>query len=107
MKTLSLLLIQSALLLLGSGYSEKSIVPNFENSTEKIAAFSILQSKCNVCHVNRNRSKIFTLENMDGFAQKINKQVFIKKRMPKGNSIKLSEEERVKLKNWLNTQIIK
>jgi uncharacterized membrane protein len=83
----------------------KSISPFFKEiyPKEQIESFTILKSKCNVCHVKRNRSKIFTLENIDGFSLEINEQVFIKKRMPKGNRIKLSEEERIKLKNWLNT----
>jgi len=68
-------------------------------------AYAILQNKCNVCHRSKNPQKVFTYENMNGFAKKINRQVFIWKRMPKGNEIKLSELDRADLKNWIKTQI--
>jgi len=66
------------------------------------AAFSILKTKCNVCHKYDNPSKIFTIDNMNEFSKKINRQVFIWKRMPKGDDIKLSKEEKDILKNWIN-----
>lgn len=66
------------------------------------AAFSILKNKCNVCHKSDNPSKIFTIDNMNGFAKKINRQVFFWKRMPKGDKIKLSKKEKETIKNWIN-----
>ena len=60
------------------------------HSIVKIKAFGVLETKCNICHIKQNRKKIFTLENMNGFAPKIEEQVFIKKRMPKGKKIKLT-----------------
>ena len=67
----------------------------------KIAAFQILETKCNVCHEKKNPRRVFNLENMSDLAPKIHKQVFIKKRMPKGNKIRLTKEEYDTLKYWL------
>ncbi len=64
-------------------------------------AFTVLEEKCNVCHVNKKRTDVFTLENMDSLASDINKQVFIKHKMPKGRKIKLTESETELLKLWL------
>ncbi|MBL4709511.1 MAG: hypothetical protein JKY48_13835 [Flavobacteriales bacterium] len=69
----------------------------------KTEAFEVLNAKCNICHRKQNPFKIFSLKNMERHAPKIYKQVFIKKRMPKGNKIKLTKLEYEKLKNWLNT----
>lgn len=73
------------------------------NPEFKAQAFKVLQFNCNICHVKQNRKKVFTLENMDGFSFEINKQVFVKKRMPKGRKNKLEEKDKIDLKNWLNT----
>jgi len=67
-------------------------------------ALDILKHKCNVCHRSRNPSKVFTFENMNVLAPKIYQQVFIRKRMPKGKSIRLTSNERELLRNWLETQ---
>jgi uncharacterized membrane protein len=73
----------------------------------KAAAFEILQSTCNVCHKKQNPFKVFSLKNMDKHAPKIYKQVFVYKRMPKGNQIQLTEAESQTLSAWLNSQNIK
>lgn len=73
----------------------------------KLQAFYILDSKCNVCHRKKNRFRVFSLKNMDRQASKIHQQVFIKKRMPKGDEIKLSEAEYQTLKDWLTSKNIK
>ncbi|MEO1436397.1 MAG: hypothetical protein AAFV80_12730 [Bacteroidota bacterium] len=70
-------------------------------------AFDILQAKCNICHEKKNPSRVFTRENMNQYAKKINKQVFVFKRMPKGRNIRLTEEEYTTLKHWLHTQNIR
>ena len=44
---------------------------------------------------------------MNGFARKINRQVFLWKRMPKGDEILLSKSEKRTLKNWLNIELNK
>lgn len=71
-------------------------------NTSKVKAFKILQEKCNVCHIKKNKRKIFTLDNMNGFASQINTQVFIKKRMPKGKDIKLTQNEYKQLSTWIS-----
>ena len=73
------------------------------HSAAKTKAFKILQKKCNVCHISRNRKKVFELDNMDALAPKIYTQVFIKKRMPKGNKIILTNQESIAIKQWLDS----
>jgi len=68
-------------------------------------ALVVLQTKCNTCHKTENPSKYFTHDNMNGFAKKINRQVFIWKRMPKGKENYLTEKEKEDLKNWIIIQI--
>jgi uncharacterized membrane protein len=69
----------------------------------KTTAFSILENKCNVCHRKQNPFMVFNLKNMDKRAEKINKNVFELQRMPKGDEIKLTLEERETLKNWIQS----
>ncbi len=69
-------------------------------------ALTVLQEKCNVCHKKQNPFKVFSLKNMDKHAPKIYKQVFVYQRMPKGNKIKLTEEESQNLRNWLKSKNI-
>ncbi|MEQ9165827.1 MAG: hypothetical protein RLO12_06205 [Fulvivirga sp.] len=69
----------------------------------KEEAFKVLQTKCNVCHQKRNPGKVFTQSNMADYAAKIYEQVFVKKRMPKGNKIQLTESEVSTLKKWITT----
>lgn len=71
--------------------------------TLKEEAFNILKTKCNVCHVKKNKRKIFTRDNMNDFASQINTQVFIKRRMPKGKNIQLTEKEYQLLSNWIKS----
>jgi Predicted membrane protein len=89
-------------------------IPNQSNiqsnivSDEKQAAFEVLVKKCNVCHFEQKRNRIFTLENMDKYAKKINKSVFVRKRMPPKNAvITLTEEDKIILKNWLEIELAK
>ena len=67
-------------------------------------ALTVLVNKCNVCHRTRNPRKVFTNDNMSVFAPKIYKQVFVKRRMPKGDEVKLTAEEEQTLRSWLQTQ---
>jgi uncharacterized membrane protein len=46
---------------------------------------------------------VFTMKNMDKRAKKIYKNVFELQRMPKGDDIKLSVQERESLKNWIQS----
>ena len=68
-------------------------------------AFEILDIKCNVCHRKQNPFMVFNLKNMEKRAPKIYKLVFMERRMPKGNEIRLTNEE-YSLKKWLLTQKI-
>ena len=67
----------------------------------KSDAYEILKSKCNGCHQVKNPARVFTLDNMDKFSAVIYKQVFVKKRMPKGKEIKLTDDEYERLRKWL------
>lgn len=67
----------------------------------RVEAFTVLQEKCNTCHSTKKKTDIFTLVNMDSLAPDIHKQVFIKKKMPKGRKVKLTEDETQHLKVWL------
>lgn len=71
----------------------------------KNKALIVLQTKCNVCHQKQNPRKVFTGENVDGLASKIYKQVFVKRRMPRGNEIKLTAAEEATLLSWLKTRV--
>jgi len=64
----------------------------------------ILEEKCNVCHQTKNPSKIFTKVNIRHNAKKINRQVFVWRRMPKGKEIKLTDQEEQILKTWIQSQ---
>lgn len=76
------------------------------NDDLKNQAFQILDTKCNICNQKQNPFMVFSLKNMEKRASKIYKQVFEKRRMPKGDKIKLSQQEHDLLKEWLNTQNI-
>ncbi|MGN7818977.1 hypothetical protein HGH92_02110 [Chitinophaga varians] len=72
---------------------------------DKEKALLVLQTKCNICHVRNNPFRIFKERNMERNAKDIYKQVFVKGRMPLGNEVKLTEEERETLKKWLEANI--
>ena len=111
MKTLILLsIIGSVFFLL---HPQKGVTAKIESSefsqrlNPKWNAFEILQAKCNICHLTKNPRRVFTLDNMNLLAPKIHKQVFIKRRMPKGKEIRLTQGEYDLLENWLLTLNIK
>ncbi|MEO1253426.1 MAG: hypothetical protein AAFY41_00890 [Bacteroidota bacterium] len=64
-------------------------------------AYKILENKCNSCHLEEYKRKVFTEENMNRSAKSIYKQVFLKKKMPKGDDVKLSVAEHEILEEWL------
>ena len=82
-------------------------VPN--NTPSKVAAFEVLKTHCNTCHIDKNPRRVFTLENMDKAAKKIRRQVFVFKRMPKGKARrdKITETEMKALKIWIDTTLKK
>lgn len=76
-----------------------------KNEVLKGNALILLEQKCNVCHLLDYPRNVFTMENMNSFSKKIYKQVFVKNKMPKGDSIRLSDSERTTLISWLETQL--
>ncbi len=68
-------------------------------------AFVILESKCNFCHSIDYPKNVFEYSNMNESAKKIYKQVFVKEKMPKGDSILLTQVERSVLLKWLNIHV--
>ena len=87
-----------------NGATDESIAQHFSKALDKSSkekAYKILESKCNICHRKRNRRRVFTKENMDTWANDIYKQVFIKKRMPRGKKVKLSPDEYQDLLTWI------
>lgn len=92
--------------------TESKSVSNYEsidnsilvfNDPVKTKAFEVLTNKCNVCHQKRNRRRVFTEENMDGWSADVYRQVFVKKRMPKGKRVKLTSDEYQDLLTWISS----
>lgn len=83
--------------------SEMLASPRTVSSTPKKKVFQILENKCNVCHSKRNRRRVFTIDNMNLWAKDIYKQMFVKKRMPKGKKIKLTSQEYQDVLTWIST----
>lgn len=104
-KLLLLTFALSAVLLSSTAFTSYEFNQSSYDDKLREQAFAILTLKCNICHREKNRRMVFTLENMDGRAQKINRQVFKWKRMPKGKDIKLTKEESTQLKTWINAAI--
>lgn len=107
MKLLIFISIVFNLLLTLSKDEERSMlrqhVVNDSAARFKLEAFAVLQNSCNVCHEQRNRNAVFSLNNMNAWGAKINEQVFIKQRMPKGNAVVLTLTDKAKLKKWIST----
>lgn len=76
-----------------------------ENTMIQANALKVLQDECNACHKVYHPSKYFELENMNAYAKKIERQVFLWKRMPKGKEHTLSEHQQSVLKIWINNQL--
>ena len=92
-----------------SGPQVEPFASTIEADKLKLAAFEILQAKCNSCHLDQNPRRVFTLQNMDDLAPKINRQVFVFKRMPKGKEKRksMTVAEMMSLRNWLNAELNK
>jgi len=78
-------------------------IADYSIKDSQVNAFQILENKCNVCHHKRNKRRVFTLENMNLWANDIYKQVFVKKRMPKGKKNKLNPTEYQTLLTWISS----
>lgn len=74
------------------------------NDELKALAFEVLKRKCNACHRKQNPFFIFNIKNMDRRAAKIQRMVYVEKRMPKGDDYNLTDEESHILKRWLNSK---
>ena len=116
-KIIIIAIIEAAAILLMCYYQKSKGTPQVNISIDAVAkwhynnqlkadAFEVLDTKCNVCHRKRNPFMVFSPKNMEKRAPKIYKQVFVEKRMPKGDDIKLTSEEYDKLEKWLFTQKI-
>lgn len=88
----------------GSFSGDRHITYLFQTDA-KDRAFAVLRTKCNSCHATKKRTDVFTLENMDSLAADIHKQVFVKRKMPKGRKTKLTEEETRRLEVWLDATL--
>jgi len=102
MKQLVFLLSLLNIIFFSQMIGQKEPVSSIRMSIEQERAFEVLNLKCNACHRIQNPSKVFSIQNMNGYSKKINRQVFIWKRMPKGEDFNLSEKEVETLKAWLN-----
>lgn len=89
------------------GVIKRSKISSVQDSTLKQKAFQVIEVKCNVCHLEKSTSNVYTLDNMEDFAQDTYKQVFVKERMPKGKEVKLAEAEKQVLMDWLKTTDVK
>ena len=69
-------------------------------------ALNILETKCNVCHKKQHPFMVFKEKNISKRASNIYNMVFVERRMPRGNDIKLTNEEYNTLEKWLFTQQI-
>jgi uncharacterized membrane protein len=103
--------LEAAIILIGAYYQRAETSPNPISSEAngnnlKREALEILETKCNVCHKKQNPLIIFKEKNMSKRAKKIYQMVFVERKMPKGNEIRLTDEEIDKLENWLFTQNI-
>ena len=95
-------------------YLDKPITPATQSiistpDTMKLAALAILENRCNSCHQTQNPHRVFTLDNMDKLANRINRQVFVFKRMPKGRERRknMPEAEFQTLKKWIKQTLKK
>ncbi len=109
-KILTLGIIQAVFILLAaftqSSEAIKYADPDSLNTDgqQKIEVFKILDTKCNVCHRKQNPFMVFNLKNMVRRAPRIYNAVFLEQRMPKGDKIRLTNDESSRLKSWLLTQ---
>jgi len=105
MKQLSISIILCLSLQFTSLVSQASHSVSSDEAIIKANALEVLQVKCNACHKVQHPSKYFELENMNGFAKKIQRQVFLWKRMPKGKEYTLLDFQKETLITWINNQL--
>ena len=100
-----LLLFLYMIFLAHSNKGSDGVLTDISQEDYKSLAFEVLREKCNACHATKKRTDIFTMENMNALARDINTQVFIKKKMPKGRKVKLTEKESKSLRIWLDVTL--
>lgn len=103
MRKVFLLLLFS--LMIGVVYSQKS-GEKLDELKLKNEAYNVLDKSCNYCHIKRNPSKVFSMENMSDYANDIYVQVFVKKRMPKGRNKALRIDDEKALMRWISSLTI-
>lgn len=103
--TAGLVLISATASLSGNTPQDHHDQPASDHELKQLA-FEILNTKCNNCHRKQNPFMVFKKENMSRRARKIYKMVFVERKMPKGNEIRLTNEEYLTLEKWLKTQKI-
>ncbi|WP_436517071.1 hypothetical protein [Ekhidna sp. To15] len=72
-------------------------------SPSKKEVLTILKTKCNSCHRSKNPFMVFNERNMVKRSSKIEKQVFILKRMPKEGGLPLTVNDSAVLKAWIES----
>ncbi|MFT5818828.1 MAG: putative membrane protein [Crocinitomix sp.] len=87
---------------------ESAFTP-YQDSTDslKLAALTVLENNCNECHSKKKPEYYFTAKTMDYFAAKINVEVFISGKMPKGKKNVLTPEDKETLRLWLEMKMKK
>lgn len=101
--TLSLASISDASYEPANKYKLQASLKSKTIDSTKVKAYQLLINKCNECHIKRNRRRVFNPKNMNPWADDVYKQVFIKKRMPKGKKIKLTNQEYQQLLSWITS----
>lgn len=102
-------LLTALLVLLSSfapPHSPQEMSPTGTGNELKRKAFTVLDTKCNVCHRKKNPFMVFNEKNMARRARKIYRMVYMERKMPKGTDIRLTNEEYAMLEKWLFTQEI-
>ena len=107
-KLFQLLFIISIVFVLQSHYNDGGDeMAHFEaQNPSRQKYLAILEMKCNPCHKEKQRSVVFTDQNMAEYANQIKMQVLVKKRMPKGRKYNLTPEEFQIIENWLAPQAL-
>jgi len=100
------LIIISAFTMATEAPNQNHLEASTPNEILKKQAFEILDLKCNACHRKQNPFMVFKEKNMSKRAKNIYQMVYVQRRMPKGNEIRLSNEEYSQLEKWLKTQEI-
>jgi uncharacterized membrane protein len=91
------------------GKDQESTLTVYQNSADslKTAALIVLENNCNECHSKKEPAYYFTAKTMDYFVAKINIEVFVTGKMPKGRKNELTTEDRETLRLWVEMKLKK